>query len=484
MQLFHHFAERLPTLCSPVKPFPVKSPRVALKNEKLASELGIPLSHLDDEALFKQLFNEDYTPSLNSVAQKYGGHQFGQWNPQLGDGRGLLLGEIKTPTGNLVDLHLKGAGQTPYSRHADGRAVLRSTIREYLASEALHQLNIPTSRALCLIASEEPVRREVVESGAMLIRTCPSHIRFGHFEYFFHSKQFDKLDQLFSYCFEFYFQACQKASNPYLAMLTEVCQNTGKMIAYWQAYGFNHGVMNTDNMSIHGITFDYGPYAFLDDFIPNYICNKSDHSGRYAFDQQPSIALWNLNALAHAFSDKLSMDELKQALSTFEPAFLSQYQKLIQQRFGFSATKTEEMSKCINQFMQLVRDEFADYNLSFLHITEHLMDIINGNTQAFSSHFEQKESFSNWAVTYKKVLTALENDITQVQQNMRSVNPRYVLRNHHMQEAILRAENGDFSYCENLFSAISTPFQRQETLEIFMQAPSANEKGMSLSCSS
>ncbi|MFC3122921.1 protein adenylyltransferase SelO [Agaribacter flavus] len=484
MQLSHRFAEQLPELCHAVKPFPVKAPRVAMLNKSLANELGVSTECLKGEYLFSLLFNDTHNPAIKSVAQKYGGHQFGQWNPHLGDGRGVLLGELKTPKGTFVDLHLKGSGQTPYSRHADGRAVLRSSIREYLASEALHKLNIPTSRALCLIASEEPLKRDFMESAAMIIRTCPSHIRFGHFEYFFHSKQWDLLDQLFDYCFTYYFQTCTRKDKPYLAMLTDICQRTGHMIACWQAYGFNHGVMNTDNMSIHGITFDYGPYTFLDDYIPGYICNKSDHTGRYAFDKQASIALWNLNALAHAFSSKLNIDELKKALATFEPSFLQHYRYLMQQRLGLNTNDTASSSACINGFLALLRDEAADYHLSFLYLTEHLLDIEKGEVDEFAKHFKNSDAFSEWALKYKSVLLNGKADWHTIQNSMYQVNPRYVLRNHFMQEAINRAETGDFTYCDSLFKAVSQPTLFKPEFEIFSKAPKQNQKGIALSCSS
>lgn len=495
MQLHNYYASQLQDLCSPVQPKAVANPRVVLSNVTLAEELGISARALQSDVLIKQLFDPNQPTPLDSVAQKYGGHQFGQWNPQLGDGRGLLLGEVKTPAGFLVDLHLKGAGPTPYSRHADGRAVLRSTIREYLASEALHALSIPTSRALCLIASEERVMRETIEPGAMMIRTAPSHIRFGHFEYFHHHGSKAQLDKLFDFCFEHHFSHCLAEKNPHLAMLNEVVHNTAELIAKWQAYGFNHGVMNTDNMSIHGITFDFGPYAFLDDFIPNYICNRSDHSGRYAFDQQPSIALWNLNALAHSFSQFVDIESLKQALSKFEPVFLEAYQMLMHQRFGLVVEQNKQTNACINEFMQLLKDEFADYHLAFRQLSEYLPHILNNSAAHYAGGFKQKARALAWCEQYQNVMShqvklAEETkmnayaDVTKIQTFMNTINPQTVLRNHHMQKAIEAAQHGDFGVCESLLAAVSSPFEIREEWLAFAKPPSDQEKGIALSCSS
>lgn len=533
MPLQHNYAEQLSELCTSVKPFPVSAPKVIALNQQLATELGFDTSilgqHLSSadfitpinadglahqlsnassahfaskqdtigQALLHSLFSENGELQKCSVAQKYGGHQFGHWNPHLGDGRGLLLGELTDKHNQLTDLHLKGAGPTPYSRHADGRAVLRSTIREYLASEALHHLNIPTSRGLAMIATQEPVIREIREQGAMMIRTSPSHIRFGHFEYFFHSNEMRKLEALFEFCFEHHYSHLVNSKNKYLALLTEICTRTAELVANWQACGFNHGVMNTDNMSIHGITFDFGPYAFLDDFIANYICNKSDHEGRYAFDQQPSIALWNLNALAHAFSQKLSMAELKQALSQFEPRFLSKYQNLMACKLGLaeSAIDSSQLGeqnshnespyrvKLATQFTKILGDEFADYHQSFRMLSNEVNNIAQGKF-AFAEQFKQKHEMANWCQQYQQALNAQEHSLESIQAKMLATNPKYVLRNHLMQSAILAAQNDDFSVMHDLLNVICTPFEEHPEFTHLSVPPTEIEKGVALSCSS
>jgi uncharacterized protein YdiU (UPF0061 family) len=494
MQLFHHYATELSAISSQVKPFPVTRARVAMRNKSLANELGIDLAELETDALLMALFSDNGQLQENSVAQKYGGHQFGQWNPNLGDGRGLLLGEIKAPNGIFSDLHLKGAGPTPYSRHADGRAVLRSTIREYIAGEALHALGIPSSRSLCLLTSHEPVQREQRERGAMMIRTCPSHIRFGHFEYFHHSNQPQEVEALFNYSFKHHFPSCLESPTPHADMLQTVVKNTALMIAKWQAYGFNHGVMNTDNMSIHGITFDYGPYAFLDDFVPEYICNHSDHTGRYAFDQQPSVGLWNLNALAHAFASFLEIDEIKSILSTYEITLVNEYQTLMKQRLGFyehainDTQLVSEVDILIAEWMAILKEEKADFHQSFRLLSERLLSLEKLDLKVISDNFVQAERIRQWCVNYHEIqqsLLALSNDTwAQVQQKMLAVNPKFVLRNHLAQEAIEAAENDDFSICEALITVLTSPFADHPEFSHFSKPPVNRQKGISLSCSS
>ena len=295
-----------------LNPTPLANARLLYHSEALARELELDDSWFTPE---KQgvWSGETLLPGMQPLAQVYSGHQFGVWAGQLGDGRGILLGEQQLSDGRKFDWHLKGAGLTPYSRMGDGRAVLRSTIREFLASEALHYLGIPTSRALTIVVSDEPVYRETKERGAMLLRVAESHARFGHFEHFFYNGQPEKVRQLADYMIRHHWPALEQEADRYLLWFTDVVERTARLIAAWQSVGFAHGVMNTDNMSVLGMTLDYGPYGFLDEYQPGYICNHSDYQGRYAFDNQPMIGLWNLNRLAHALSDLLTTEQLKQA---------------------------------------------------------------------------------------------------------------------------------------------------------------------------
>ncbi len=310
-RLPEHFYTRL-------DPTPLENPRLVAYSASAGQLLNLEDAHETREKLTRICSGNGAWPGSEPLAMVYSGHQFGSYNPQLGDGRGLLLGELVNTQGDKWDLHLKGAGQTPYSRFGDGRAVLRSCIREYLASEALHHLGIPTTRALCIVTSDTQVYRETTAAGSTLLRLARSHIRFGHFEYYFYNKRYEALKELADYTIEQHFhnlegmEAMAGSDKSYQLFYSEVVRRTATLIAQWQAAGFAHGVMNTDNMSIIGDTFDYGPYGFMDDFNWHYICNHSDHSGRYAFSQQPEIGYWNCGRLGQALIPLFENSELIQ----------------------------------------------------------------------------------------------------------------------------------------------------------------------------
>lgn len=483
MKLDHSFAEELTALASEVKPIKLKNSRLEVFNHDLAAELDLPSEWQNETHLFSALYAQDGALNRCSIAQKYGGHQFGHWNPELGDGRGLLLAETIDLQRQRWDLHLKGAGPTPYSRFADGRAVLRSTIREYLASEALHSLGIPTSRALCLISSDDPIYREKQERAAKMIRVCQSHLRFGHFEYFYHSKQPEKLQSLFDYCFKYHFLDCAEAESPYLAMLEKIVHDTAKLIAKWQAFGFNHGVMNTDNMSIHGITFDYGPYAFLDDFEPTFICNHSDPQGRYSFDSQPGIGLWNLNALAQTFTPHLEIEQIKQALNSYEPTLLKEYSTLMHNKLGLlpQSAFVEANSKIINTWLDLLAFEKKDYSVTFRQLCK--FDILGGN-QKLRDQFINRDRFDEWAEHYTLALKEQGMNQTQRQTKMRQHNPHIVLRNYLAQQIIDRAEEGNFEMFHQFIDALKKPYEEIEKYQKFSAPPPDWGKQLEISCSS
>ena len=488
MQFFHKYAQQLNTLVSHVSPHPLRGAKLAVYNTTLGQTLGLPTTLQEETHLFAALFSESGDLSKNAVAQKYGGHQFGHWNPQLGDGRGLLLGEHISPDGQSWDLHLKGAGSTPYSRMGDGRAVLRSTIREYLASEALHHLGIPSSRALCLITSEQNVQRETREPAAMMIRVCQSHIRFGHFEYFHHSQQPEKLQALFDFCFAHHFSHLSQRPNKYQALLEQVVLDTAHLIAKWQAYGFNHGVMNTDNMSIHGITFDYGPYAFMDDFDSGYICNHTDQYGRYAFEQQPGVGLWNLNAFAHGFTDYLSTEDIVAALQQYEPTLQAHFEYLMAKRLGLvTAHQSQDeplqapVQTLIFEWLEQLNKEGRDYT----DIHQRLIDSLSAeNTSHISDHFVDSAWAETWFEQYRTLSVSLGLKTEEQISMMRACNPVYTLRNHYAQQAIEAAEKGDFDVFNALLSALQDPFNQRAGLEAFTQLPPDSGKGKALSCSS
>ena len=332
----NRFARLGDTFSTQVSPQPLEAPRLVV-----ASEAAMALLDLDpaeaEQPLFAELFSgHKIWSTAEPRAMVYSGHQFGSYNPQLGDGRGLLLGEVVNEAGEYWDLHLKGAGKTPYSRMGDGRAVLRSSIREFLASEHLHALGIPSSRALCVTGSDTLVYRERPERGAMLLRLAPSHVRFGHFEFFYYTRQHGELKQLLEHVIEAHFPELLEHPEPFHMFFRTVLERTAALIARWQAYGFCHGVMNTDNMSILGITFDFGPYAFLDDFDARFICNHSDDTGRYSFENQVPIAHWNLAALAQALTPFVEVKVLRETMELFLPLYEAEWLDLMRRRLGFS----------------------------------------------------------------------------------------------------------------------------------------------------
>ena len=327
--------DELPATYTALSPTPLKNARLIWHNDALAEQLAIPETLFDIPTGAGVWGGESLLPGMSPLAQVYSGHQFGVWAGQLGDGRGILLGEQQLADGSTCDWHLKGAGLTPYSRMGDGRAVLRSTIRESLASEAMHYLGIPTTRALSIVTSDTPVYRETVESGAMLIRVAQSHMRFGHFEHFYYRREPEKVRQLADFAIRYYWPQWQEEADKYQLWFNDVVTRTATLIADWQAVGFAHGVMNTDNMSILGLTMDYGPFGFLDDYVPDFICNHSDNQGRYSFDNQPAAALWNLQRLAQTLSPFIPVEALNDALDSYQLALLTRYGQRMRQKLGF-----------------------------------------------------------------------------------------------------------------------------------------------------
>ena len=362
----------------------------------------------------------------------------------------------------------------------DGRAVLRSSIREFLASEHLHALGIPSSRALCVTGSSTPVYREKKETGAMVLRLAPSHVRFGHFEYFYYTRQHEQLKTLGEHVLACHFPACLEAEEPWLAMFREVIERNAGMIARWQAYGFCHGVMNTDNMSILGITFDYGPYAFLDDFDANHICNHSDDSGRYSFSNQVPIAHWNLAALAQALTPHIAVDALREALELFLPLYQAAWLDLMRRRLGF--TRAEEGDEALVQrLLQLMQTSAVDYTLFFRRLGETTPEQA---VAVLRDEFVDLAGFDAWAAQYVERATREGDDQDARRQRMHAVNPKYILRNYLAQRAIEAAEQGDFSEVRQLHAVLARPFDEQPGMERYAERPPEWGKHLEISCSS
>ncbi|MDB4072801.1 YdiU family protein [Gammaproteobacteria bacterium] len=448
------------------------NPFVVTENSDLKNELGI--NNLSDQQLLNIFNGTEKIKSLKPLSMVYSGHQFGQYVEQLGDGRGLLLGQMSSNSG-FIDIHLKGAGKTPYSRFGDGRAVLRSVIREYLCGEAMHALSIPTSRALMIIGSNEMVIREKSESAAMLARTAKTHIRFGSFEYFHYNNQPENVKALADFCIDQYPAYFSPTPSAYEDFFRVIVERTASMIAQWQACGFNHGVMNTDNMSILGETFDYGPYGFMEDYLPSYVCNHSDHQGRYAFKNQPYIGLWNCSALGHALSSIISEEAQGEILQTYEEIFQSTLAELFRKKLGLEQDQSEDAT-LIQGLLDIMESEKLDYTNTFRNLTRALT---NKTTPELDSDIAK-----SWIVSFQERHAKEGLSVDKKLISMHQVNPKFILRNYMAQEAIDAAEDSDFSKLETLIVILTNPFEELEEHQKFANKSPAWAKDLEISCSS
>lgn len=461
-------------------PSALHSPYLVCFSDDVAELIGLDPNEKNRPEFTEYFAGHSLIPGTEPLAMVYSGHQFGAYNPQLGDGRGLLLGEVRNAQGEKWDLHLKGAGTTPYSRQGDGRAVLRSCIREYLCSEAMHFLGIPTSRALCVIGSKHPVRRESVEPGATLVRVAPSHIRFGSFEYFFYTQQQDLLTQLLDYTIKNHFPEIENNPDKISLFLQEVVKSTARLIAKWQAVGWAHGVMNTDNFSILGITFDYGPFGFLDEYQAGYICNHSDHRGRYAFDQQPNIGLWNLNAFAHTLSSFLPQEQIREALKLYQPSLVEEFSVLIRAKLGLQHAHPADQA-LVSDLFALMEKNAIDYTIFFRRLCDFKPGQLN---PALRDLFINRDAFDQWAQRYSQRLSGEGGDDVVRAQRMKQANPKYILRNYLAQNAIDKAHKGDFSELEQLHRCLRAPFDEAPEFEHYAAFPPDWGKKLEISCSS
>jgi uncharacterized protein YdiU (UPF0061 family) len=410
-------------------------------------------------------------PGAEPLAMVYSGHQFGVWAGQLGDGRALLIAQLRNRKGELWDVQLKGSGKTPYSRFGDGRAVMRSTIREYLCSEAMAALGIPTSRALAIVATGEAVRRESLEPGAVLTRLARSHIRFGHFEHFHHRGRQHEVKLLADHVIGEYFP---EAAGDYAGWFGEVVKRTAQLMAEWQAVGFAHGVMNTDNMSILGLTLDYGPFGFMEAYDPGLVCNHSDETGRYAFDNQPAIGHWNLRALAVALSGLIPTEALVERLGDYERHFVEHYRARMRAKFGLGSAAEEGDDKLMGALLTLMVKARADYTLTFRHLAR--LD------EAWLALFgESRTEAEAWVQSYRARLASAGDRAGA----MDAVNPKYVLRNWVAETAIRAVEDrGDVATLERILTMLQSPFGEQPENEEFAAPPPPSLCGLEVSCSS
>lgn len=481
---FDNSYARLPQeFYSKLLPTPLPDPYLVSFNPAAAALIDLDAAEAARPEFIDYFSGNRRLPGSEPLAMLYAGHQFGVYVPQLGDGRAILLGEVSNHRGERWDLHLKGAGKTPYSRGFDGRAVLRSSIREYLCSEAMHNLGIPTTRALCIIGSDEKVYRETTETAAVVTRMSPSHVRFGSFEVFFYRDQHDRLRTLADYVIGQHFPHLTGRPDRYAGLLSEVAVSTARLIAMWQAVGFAHGVMNTDNMSILGLTIDYGPFGFLDEYDPMFICNHSDHCGRYAFYQQPGIGLWNLTCLAQTFLPLISEAEATAALSQYEPAFNEKYGELMRAKLGLRTAQADDLL-LIADLLKLMHDNGSDYTNLFRALADIKVDD-DDSLASSRKHFGGAAGFDAWAQRYRARLRAEQSDDRERAMRMNRVNPRYVLRNYLAHKAItLAVEKRDYSEIDRLMALLSDPFTDRPEMESYTQPPPNWARALIISCSS
>lgn len=485
LSLDNRFARLPQDYYSRVEPTPLRSPTLLHFNEDAAKLIDLDTAETQRPE-FAEIFSGS-RPLTGSepLAMLYAGHQFGSWVPQLGDGRAILIGQVRNARGESWDLQLKGAGPTPYSRFADGRAVLRSSIREYLCGEAMHGLGIPTTRALCIVTSPDPVRRETMETAAVVCRMAPSHVRFGNFEVFYYHDQHDKLKPLADHVIAEHFP--QHAGN-YAGWLAEVITRTARLMAQWQTVGFCHGVMNTDNMSILGLTLDYGPYGFMDGFASGHICNHSDEGGRYAYDKQPMIGHWNCSRLLQATLPLLS-DEPEESveianalLEHYPPAYAKDVTARWRAKLGLHESRDED-PELINRFLNILDRGHSDFTRSFRHLSR-----LRTDTDAVAVGIREEiadiEAFDAWVADYRARLRAESSNDAERAKRMNAVNPKYVLRNNLAQTAIEKAQQGDASEIDVLFKLLRNPNDEQPQHEAYAAEPPASARHIEVSCSS
>ena len=480
-----------PAFFTYLQPSPVSAPYWVATSASTAHWMGLNPDWLRSDEALQVLSGSAIAPGSKPLASVYSGHQFGHWAGQLGDGRAIMLGE----TAQGFEVQLKGAGRTPYSRGGDGRAVLRSSIREFLCSEAMAALGIPTTRALALTGSPLPVARESIETAAVVTRVAESFVRFGHFEHFAARDMQAELKALADMVIDQHYPECRAATalngNAYANFLQAVSERTARLLAQWQAVGFCHGVMNTDNMSILGLTIDYGPFQFLDAFDPGHICNHSDNQGRYAFNRQPQVAYWNLYCLGQALLPLIGDEELTiAALESYKTVFPAAYATQMLRKLGLpddapgTAAGEGRFAQIVNPLLQILADNKVDYTIFFTRLTEAVTQAKDGqpDLEPLRDIILDRATFDAWALTYSEQLAQV--DQTHSADWMQKSNPRYVLRNHLGETVIRAAQGGDFAPVQQMLAVLQAPYDSHPDHGDWAGFPPDWASSIEISCSS
>jgi len=478
------FSSLPPQFYTRLEPQPLDQPRLLHANTEVARMLG-----LSEAALARPEFLDVCAGSRGlapgrTLAAVYSGHQFGVWAGQLGDGRAHLLGEVAGPEGSF-ELQLKGSGLTPYSRMGDGRAVIRSSVREYLASEAMAGLSIPTTRALALVTARNPVYRETVERAAVVTRVSPTFVRFGSFEHW--TQHPEQMRILLDYVVDRFYPECREAQagqaqgehGVLLRFLRAVVARSARLVADWQTAGFCHGVMNTDNMSIIGLTLDYGPYGFMDAFQINHVCNHTDTQGRYAWNTQPSVMHWNLYRLASALAVLgPEPEDLRAELAHFEQDFLDAYHANLVRKFGLRGWR-EGDDTLVDDWWKLLHTQQADFTLSFRRLAGAPQE-----PEPFLSLFADREAAQAWLQGYVRRIGLDDRPQGERIEQMNLANPLYVLRNHLAEIAIRAAENDDAGEIDTLLELLRAPYAERPGYETYAAPAPDWARQLHVSCSS
>ncbi len=478
--------------CQPTLPTPISNPYWVAFSPSAAELVkididsdGLPTNHDWLEVLAGNQLSVGKLEFSQPIATAYSGHQFGVWAGQLGDGRAILLGDM-----NELELQLKGAGKTHYSRMGDGRAVLRSSIREFLCSEAMHALGIPTSRALAVVGSEQAVLRETMETAAVCSRIAPSFIRIGHFEHFASLQSNERLKELADLMITNFYPTCSTNQDPYLSLFKAISARNAKLVARWQSVGFCHGVLNSDNISALGLTIDYGPFGFLDHFQIDHICNHSDQGGRYAYHRQPQVMHWNMACLASAMLPLLELEHsseesqvlLRTALEEFPLIYAKEWQDLFRSKLGLQLEQEEDI-QLIERLLQAMHDSKIDYTNFFRNLGNLSKNAVLTEIQQ-RNDFIDRENIDQWFTDYINRLKSEALDDQARKEMMNRINPKYILRNHLAQAAIEKAQQGDFSEVATLLEIMTKPFDEQVSFESYSRPPPVDMEHIAVSCSS
>jgi uncharacterized protein YdiU (UPF0061 family) len=469
-----------------VEPTPVAAPRLIRLNHALASDLSLDLSGRDAPALAKLFSGNELPPGSVPVAMVYAGHQFGHFVAQLGDGRAILIAEMRDRAGVLREIQLKGSGRTPYSRGGDGRAALGPVLREYLVSEAMYALGIPATRSLAAVTTDESVRRETMLPGAILTRVAASHVRVGTFEYFAARGDVAGTKILADYVIDRHYPLCVHEKSPYLALLEQVISRQAALIARWMNVGFIHGVMNTDNMAVSGETIDFGPCAFMDGFDPATVFSSIDAHGRYAYANQPNAALWNLARFAETLLPLIDADTQQaigaatEALATFEPFFNDCWLDGMRRKLGLSTPEPADRQLAEDLLKAMHRNQ-ADFTLSFRALCAAALDLQgDGPVRA---QFLNALDYDEWAQRWRARLSREAMTLESRAESMQQANPAYIPRNHRVEQVIVAAvERSDFGPFEEFSQVLMAPYVERAAYASYAEAPQPQERVLQTFC--